>query len=57
MDHIWIRAIVGLAITLVLLGFALKRGWLLYSLARSGKPAVGRTSDAPKRVEAEATEV
>lgn len=47
----------GLAITLVLLGFALKRGWFLYSLARSGKPAVGRTTDAPKRVEAEATEV
>ncbi len=53
----WIRAVVGALITVVLLAFALKRGWFLVSLARSGKPAVGRTSDAPKRVEAEATEV
>ncbi len=52
-----IRAIVGAAITLVLLAFALKRGWFLVNLGRSGKQAVGRTSDAPKRVEAEATEV
>ena len=57
MEHIWIRAIVGAVITIVLLAFALKRGWFLVSLARSGKPAVGRTTDAPKRVEAEATEV
>jgi Fe-S oxidoreductase len=53
----WIRAIVGALITIVLLAFALKRGWFLVSLGRSGKPAVGRTTDAPKRVEAEATEV
>jgi Fe-S oxidoreductase len=52
-----IRAAVGLAITVVLLAFAAKRGWFLYSLARSGQPAVGRTKDAPKRIEAEATEV
>ena len=52
-----VRAIVGIAITVVLLAFALKRGWFLVSLARVGKPAVGRTSDASKRVEAEATEV
>ncbi|MBM3669387.1 MAG: FeS-binding protein [Actinobacteria bacterium] len=52
-----IRATVGIAITLVLLAFALKRGWFLYSLAKSGQPAVGRTTDAPKRIEAEATEV
>lgn len=52
-----VRAVVGIAITVVLLAFALKRGWFLVSLARVGKPAVGRTSDASKRVEAEATEV
>jgi Fe-S oxidoreductase len=52
-----IRAVVGALITVVLLGFALKRGWFLYSLARAGKPAVGRTDNAGKRVEAEATEV
>ena len=52
-----IRAIVGIAITVVLVAFAAKRGWFLFSLARSGQPAVGRTSDVPKRIEAEATEV
>ncbi len=52
-----VRALVGLAITVVVLAFAGKRLWFLVSLARAGKPAVGRTSDAPRRVEAEATEV
>ena len=52
-----IRAVVGAIITIVLLAFALKRGWFLINLGRAGKPAVGRTADAPKRVEAEATEV
>ena len=52
-----IRAAVGIAISVVLLAFAAKRGWFLYSLARAGQPAVGRTADLPKRVEAEATEV
>ena len=52
-----LRAVVGIALTVVILAFAGKRLWFLISLARAGKPAVGRTSDAPKRVEAEATEV
>ena len=52
-----LRAVVGILITVLVLAFAGKRLWFLVSLARSGKPAVGRTQDAPKRVEAEATEV
>ena len=52
-----VRAVVGLAITAVLLAFALKRGWFLVSLARSGKQAVGRTAQLPTRVQAEAVEV
>jgi len=52
-----LRAVVGVAITVIILFFAGKRVWFLISLGRSGKPAVGRTSDAPKRVEAEAKEV
>jgi Fe-S oxidoreductase len=52
-----IRALVGAAITIVLLGFAIKRGWFLVRLGRSGKPAVGRTDDTGVRVGAEATEV
>lgn len=55
--HLIVRAVLGILITLVLLAFALKRGWFLVNLARAGKPAVGRTDDAGKRVEAEATEV
>jgi Fe-S oxidoreductase len=52
-----LRAIVGVLLTVVILALAGKRGWFLFSLARAGKPAVGRTKDAPKRVEAEAIEV
>jgi Fe-S oxidoreductase len=52
-----LRAIVGVLLTVVILALAGKRGWFLFSIARSGKPAVGRTKDAPKRVEAEAIEV
>lgn len=52
-----IRAVVGIAITVVLLTFAAKRGWFLVSLARAGKPAVGRLEDPSARVGAEATEV
>ena len=52
-----LRAVVGVAITVIILALAGKRVWFLIKLGRSGKPAVGRTSDAPKRVEAEATEV
>jgi Fe-S oxidoreductase len=52
-----LRLGVGLAITVVLLGFALKRLWFLYSLVRSGQPEVGRTAERKKRVQAEVTEV
>jgi Fe-S oxidoreductase len=52
-----LRAVVGLLITFGVLAFAAKRGVFLFRLVRSGKPAVGRTKDAPKRVEAEALEV
>ena len=55
--HLIVRAVLGILVTLVLLAFAVKRGWFLVNLARAGKPAVGRTEDAGKRVEAEATEV
>ncbi len=52
-----LRAIVGVLLTVVILALAGKRGWFLFSIVRSGKPAVGRTKDAPKRVHAEAIEV
>jgi Fe-S oxidoreductase len=52
-----LRLVVGLAITVVALAFAARRGWFLFTLARSGQPAVGRTQNPPRRVEAEATEV
>ena len=56
-DSMALRFGVGLAITVVLLGFALKRLWFLYSLVRSGQPAVGRTAERKKRIKAEVTEV
>ena len=52
-----LRATVGIAITVIALAFAGRRLWFLFTLARSGQPAPGRTNDAPKRVQAEAVEV
>ena len=52
-----LRAVVGVILTLVLLGLAAKRGLFLYTLVGTGKAAAGRTKNAPRRVEAEATEV
>src|SRR5664279_4283887 len=56
-SHMLVRATVGVALTVLILFFAGKRLWFLVRLARSGKPAVGRLLDAPKRVQAEAFEV
>jgi Fe-S oxidoreductase len=55
--HMLLRAVVGVVITLTILAFAGQRLSFLVGLARSGKPAVGRLLDAPKRVQAEAFEV
>ena len=52
-----LRAVIGLVITVAVLAFAGKRLWYLVSVARSGKPAVGRLVDPTARVTAEATEV
>ena len=56
-DSMALRLIVGLAITLVLAGLAVKRTWFLYRLVRSGQPAVDRTAQKKVRVKAEVTEV
>ena len=56
-DSMALRLIVGLAITVVLLGLALKRLWFLYRLVRSGEPAVDRTAQKKIRAKAEVTEV
>ena len=52
-----LRAGIGIVIIVVAAIFAAKRAWFLTSLIRSGQPAVGRTSEVPTRLEAEATEV
>ena len=52
-----LRLVVGLLIAVALFAFAAKRAWFLFSLIRSGQPAVGRTDDVPVRAEAEVTEV
>ena len=51
-DSMALRLIVGLAITLVLSALAAKRIWFLYSLVRSGEPAVDRTAQKRVRVKA-----
>jgi Fe-S oxidoreductase len=56
-SHMLLRALVGIAITLLILSFAGRRLSFLIQLAGSGKPAVGRLLDVPKRVQAEAFEV
>ncbi|MHB1212772.1 MAG: heterodisulfide reductase-related iron-sulfur binding cluster [Candidatus Nanopelagicales bacterium] len=56
-SHMVLRAVVGILITVAILAFAGRRLWFLVSLARSGKPAVGRLVDPTARVTAEATEV
>src|SRR4029078_4560143 len=55
--HMLLRAVVGVAITLLILALAGQRLSFLVGLVRSGKPAVGRLLDAPKRVQAEAVEL
>ncbi|MEZ5118152.1 MAG: (Fe-S)-binding protein [Candidatus Nanopelagicales bacterium] len=52
-----LRLVVGLAITVVALAWAGKRAWFLYSLIRSGQPAMGRDEAVGPAVEAEVTEV
>jgi len=56
-SHMLLRAVVGVVMTVLILFFAGRRLWFLIRLARSGKPAVGRLLNAPKRVQAEAFEV
>jgi len=52
-----VRAVIGLTL-IVAAGFiALRRVWFLYTLIRSGQPAVGRTDQVPARVETQFTEV
>ena len=52
-----VRLVVGVAITVVALAIAARRGQTLFRLIRSGQPAVGRLSQPGKRVEAELVEV
>ncbi|HEY8654497.1 MAG TPA: heterodisulfide reductase-related iron-sulfur binding cluster [Dermatophilaceae bacterium] len=56
-SHMLLRALIGIMMTLLIMSFAGQRLSFLFQLARSGKPAVGRLLDAPKRVQAEAFEV
>jgi Fe-S oxidoreductase len=56
-SHMVLRAVVGVVMSLVIGAFAVQRMSFLVQLAGSGKPAVGRLLDTPKRVQAEAHEV
>ncbi|OBK53433.1 heterodisulfide reductase-related iron-sulfur binding cluster [Mycobacterium kubicae] len=52
-----IRLIVGMGMTLVVLGLAARRVLWLFKLVTSGQPAPGHTNDPGKRLWAEITEV
>jgi Fe-S oxidoreductase len=50
-------AVLGVLLTIGMLGFALKRGLFLFRSIRSGQPAPGRLARPSSRVDAEAREV
>jgi Fe-S oxidoreductase len=52
-----VRAVLGLLLIAAAGFIALRRVWFLYTLIRSGQPAVGRTDQVPARVETQFTEV
>lgn len=56
-DSMTLRLVVGLLITVVLLGLAARRLLFLFKLVRSGQPAPNRTGDRGERVKTQATEV
>ncbi len=55
--HLTVRLVLGVLLTLVALSLALWRGNRIFTVIRSGQPAVGRTDDAGVRLQAEAVEV
>ncbi len=52
-----IRLVVGLGLTAVVVLFAARRVWWLFTLVRSGQPATGRTDDLGRRVRTQIEEV
>jgi Fe-S oxidoreductase len=56
-DQTLIRLVVGLGLTAVVLLFAARRIWWLFSLVGSGQPATGRTDHLPKRIMIQVEEV
>jgi Fe-S oxidoreductase len=52
-----VRLVVGIAMTVLLLGLAARRALTIYRLVRTGQPAVGRTEDPGARIGAEVVEV
>jgi hypothetical protein len=52
-----IRLAVGLGMTALVLFFAARRVWWLFSLVRSGQPATGRTDNLGTRIWTQVKEV
>jgi Fe-S oxidoreductase len=52
-----VRLVIGLAMTLVALGFAGRRAWTIYTLIRSGQPAPDRSQDLGRRLRTQLVEV
>ncbi|MCA0330299.1 MAG: 4Fe-4S dicluster domain-containing protein [Actinobacteria bacterium] len=55
--HLTVRLVLGVVITVAALSLAAWRANRIYTVIRSGQPAVGRTDDKGVRIQAEAVEV
>lgn len=55
--HLTVRLVLGVLITIAALSLAAWRANRIYTVIRSGQPAVGRTDDKGVRIQAEAVEV
>ncbi|HEX2419705.1 MAG TPA: Fe-S oxidoreductase, partial [Micromonosporaceae bacterium] len=51
------RLVIGLLMTAMTAVIAARRGWWLFQLVKSGRPAPGRLQDLGARIRAEVTEV
>ena len=52
-----VRLVIGLLMTVVVVGFVARRAWAIYSLIRSGQPAPDRSQDLPLRLRTQLVEV
>ena len=52
-----VRLVIGLVMTVVVVGFVGRRAWTIYTLIRSGQPAPDRSQDLRRRLRTQLVEV